>query len=54
MSKIKDYEWVRERLKREERRPNAYTKNRKQFLLEQAHKSEGAGAVRELCKEFKI
>jgi len=49
-----DFEWVRERLKREKKEPNRYSDNRRNYLLSEAHKSDGPGAVKELKKEFKL
>lgn len=50
----KDFEWARERMKRAEKRPNAYNQNRQSYLLEVARKKNGEKAASELCKEFKL
>ena len=50
----KDYEWVRERIKREKINPTIYAQNRKEYLFGQAKLKNGEGAIKELKKEFKL
>jgi hypothetical protein len=54
MGSAKEFEWVRERLKREKKEPSRYTPNRHEFLLNEARKTDGDRAVKELRKEFKL
>ena len=53
MGNARDFEWVRERLKRENKEPNKFSANRKDWLLREAQRTDGDKAVRELKKEFK-
>lgn len=48
-----DYEDIRYVLKKEKKRPSAYTRNRQMAMLERASKI-GEKAVREIAKEFKL
>jgi hypothetical protein len=50
----RDYEWARKRLKKAIEKPNAYTRNRKEYLLSVAKQKNGKGAEKELRKEFNL
>lgn len=50
----KDYEWSRQRIKREKDRPKPESRARVNYLLNVAKKNNGDKAVRELRKEFGI
>lgn len=49
-----EYEFARRQLKKETRKPNAYSRNRVMAVLERIYKKEGERAVKELGKEFKV
>lgn len=49
-----EFEWARRQIKKEVKKPNAYSRNRVQATLERIYKKDGAKAVRELGKEFKV
>lgn len=49
----RDFEDIRYVLKKEKKRPSAYTPNRQFAMLERASKI-GEKAVREIAKEFKL
>lgn len=51
--KVKEFEWARRILKREQKEPSAYTRNRKEAVIERVYKLEGEKAAREIIKEFK-
>lgn len=48
-----EYEFVRRQLKKEVKKPNGYTRNRVQALLERIQKKEGDKALKEIASEFK-
>jgi ribosomal protein S21 len=50
----RDFEWARKRLKRAIDKPNAYTENKKEYLLSVARQKNGKGAEKELRKEFNL
>lgn len=52
--KTNEYEWARRIMKREERKPNVYSKNRREAVVERVYKLEGVKAAREIMKEFKV
>ncbi len=47
-----NFEWHKERLLREKKDPNAYTKNRIDYNLKAIEKKHGSEAAREAAKEF--
>jgi hypothetical protein len=49
---IKNFEWHRERVLREKKRPVAETKNRLEFNLKAVEKTHGSQAARELMREY--
>lgn len=49
----RDFEDIRYVLKKEKARPNVYTENRKQAMLERASKIDSK-AAKEIIREFKL
>ena len=47
-----NFEWHKERLLREKKEPNAFTKNRIDYNLKAIEKKHGAEAAREAAKEY--
>lgn len=54
MGNAKDFEWARERIKREKERPTNLKNNRTDYLLREVRRTDGEKAVREIRKEFGI
>lgn len=52
--KSEEYEFARKIIKREERKPNSYSQNRKEAILHRVYKLEGERALKEIAKEFKL
>jgi hypothetical protein len=52
--KTEEYEFARKIVKREDKRPTAYSQNRKVAAVERVAKLEGPKAAYELAREFKI
>jgi len=52
--KTSEYEFARKIVKREDKRPNVYSTNRKVAAVQRVAKLEGMKAAYELAREFKI
>lgn len=52
--KTDEYEFARRIVKKEQKKPNVYSQNRKIAAVERVAKLEGVKAAYELAKEFKI
>ncbi len=48
-----EYEFARKIIKRENKNPNPWTRNRKQAMIERIHKEFGNKGLKEFTKEFK-
>ncbi len=50
---IKEYEFARKIIKREQKNPNPWTANRKKAMVERIGKDFGAKGLKEFSREFK-
>jgi len=48
-----EYEFARKIMKREEKHPNVYTKNRKEAMVVRIQKDFGSKGLKEFTREFK-